>query len=213
MWIWELFRVFFTGIRAGLQLMRGVFYLARLRRPIVSVFGGKRASSKNVDLDKVQELSALLVEHGYAVITGGGPGVMQHANCGAFKKAKELGIKKRVTLGICITGVDEKFINPCAKEVAFNYFFVRKWLLTRYSRAIVIFPGGIGTVDELFDVLNLLKLSKIPKVPIILFGKEYWKDVLSWYDHAIEKGFIPQDCKKLIIVTDNIADVLKIIKQ
>jgi len=211
-WITESMRVFVQSIYGGMQLGYGIYCLSRLRGPIVSIFGGKWIAEANDHAKQARELAGQLVAHGFSIVTGGGPGIMAAANCGAQEKKEQLGIKEDCTLGIGVTGVDEDFVNPCADVVRMRYFFARKRLLTEYSSAIVIFPGGIGTVDELFDVLNLKKFGKENGMPIILVGTDYWKGLTDWYDKSVEQGIIRSEHKKLFIVTDNLDEVYAIIK-
>lgn len=212
LWLSESIHLLFQSIYSGLQLGHGFYQLSRLQGPIVSVFGGRWVENENKYIKQAYNLSGQLVEHGFSVITGGGPGLMSAANCGAQEKKEELGIKKECTLGVCVEGVDVGFDNPCARSVQTRFFFVRKWLLTRYSSAIVVFPGGIGTVDEFFDILNLQKFDKIKLIPVVLVGRSYWKGLIEWYDQSIEQGIILPKFKNLFTATDNLEEVLSLIK-
>lgn len=211
-WLKEQLVQQFAWSKARWQLMRGLYTLSRLPGPIVSIFGGKGVDRENAYSEYAYKLGGQLVENGFSVTTGGGPGIMAAANCGAFDKSKALGLKGLRTLGIGVHGVDIGFENPCAKVFFTDYFSVRKQLLFRYSCGFVIFPGGIGTADELFEVLNLIKVNKMKPVPVILFGTAYWQPLLNWYTHAIEHGFIRAEFQPLFTIADSIDHVQTVIK-
>ncbi len=207
-WVFEAIRVCGISVRSGFQLMRGVYRLSRLSQPIVAVFGGKAAYDDGKYAALAYDFSAQCAKHGMSVITGGGPGIMEAANCGAYEAAKN---KKRSTLGIGVGGLDESFVNKCASLIRVDYFFTRKWLLTRYTCGFVLFPGGIGTMNELFEVLDLLKHGKIKHVPVILIGTSYWKDLIAWYQHAFEYEFITLPPGNAFIITDDIDEAMRVI--
>lgn len=207
-WFTEILRVWGVSIKAMFQLSYGVYRLAKLSQPIVSVFGGKGAYEGGKYAQWAEQFAAECAKKGMSIVTGGGPGIMEAANCGAFNAAKD---KKRSTLGIGVSGVDLNFYNECAPMVNVDYFFVRKWLLTHYACAFVLFPGGIGTVDEFFEVLNLMKLKKMKRVPVILVGKKYWEDLLDWYERAFKSEFISTPPQQMLIVTDDIHEAVQII--
>jgi len=210
-WITESIRLLLQSIHGGIQLGYGLYRLSRLRGPIVSVFGGKWVNDEHEHAKQAYELSGRLVEHGFSILTGGGPGIMLAANCGAQEKKEELKIKGECTLGIGVAGVDVDFVNPCANLVRTRSFFVRKWLLMRYSSAIVVFPGGIGTVDELFDVLNLQKFNTIKLMPVILVNRSYWQGLIDWYDQSVTQGIIRPEYKNLFTTTDDLDEVYSLI--
>ncbi len=210
-WTTESVRIFVRSIYGGMQLGYGVYRLSRLRGPIVSIFGGKWIDGEHGHAKQAHKLAGQLVGHGFSILTGGGPGIMSAANCGAQEKKEQLGIKEECTLGIGVAGVDVDFVNPCAAVMRTRDFFVRKWLLIHYSSAIVVFPGGIGTVDELFDVLNLQKLSKTNLIPVILVDRSYWKGLIDWYDQSVVQGIIRPEHGNLFTVTDNIDEVYSLI--
>jgi len=190
--------------------LRGFIALTRISCPIVTIFGGKGTSQDSEIAKNVYQFARLLVKNNISVLTGGGPGIMVAANCGAASVES----KKQMTLGIGIREVDADFVNPCTKVIATPYFFVRQWLLIRYSQAFIVFPGGIGTVDELFETLNLMKVDKIPKLPIILVGKDYWQPLVDWYyKKGIAQGFIPEHAKDLIVLVDDINHAFEIVKK
>lgn len=189
---------------SGLSFVPGLWALSRLHQPLVTVFGGREVAQDNEHAKKAYDLGVLLVRNRFSVITGGGPGIMEAAHCGAASVC-EKGKVYKWTLGIGIKGVDEAFVTPCTDIVFVRYFFIRKWLLTRYSAAYVIFPGGIGTADEFFETLDMVRHGKITNRPVIVIGVEYWKHLLLWYyDTAMKEGFITPERHVPFIVTDNI---------
>jgi len=209
--ITESVRLLLQSIYGGIQVGYGLYNLSRLRGPIVSIFGGKWVNGEQGHAKQAYELAGRLVEHGFSIVTGGGPGIMLAANCGAQEKKEQLKIKEECTLGISVVGVDDDFVNPCANLVQTRSFLVRKWLLIRYSSAIVVFPGGIGTVDELFDVLNLQKFNTIKLMPVILVDRLYWQGLIDWYDQSVEQGIIRPEYKNLLTITDDLDEVYSLI--
>ncbi len=207
-WFFEAIRALWISIKSGLQIVRGVYRLSRLSQPIVSVFGGRGAYEGGKYAEMASDLSRRCAKEGMSVITGGGPGIMEAANCGAYEEAKD---KKRATLGIGVTGVDDDFVNPCASVIKVENFFARKWLLTRYSCGFVLFPGGVGTMNELFEVLDLIKLRKMKRVPVILIGSSYWKDLIEWYQHAYEYEFITLPLVSAFIITDDVSEAMQVL--
>jgi len=207
-WILDVLKVWWVSLKSAVQLSYGVFKLRRLKQPIVAVFGGKGAYETGKYAQWAKGFSAKVAQKNMSVITGGGPGIMEAANCGAYEASDD---KKGATLGIGVSGVDIDFFNECAPIIQVDYFFVRKWLLTHYACGFVFFPGGIGTVDELFEVLNLMKLRKMKRVPVILFGTTYWQDIISWYKHAHESNFISAPLESAMIITDDIEEAVRVI--
>lgn len=205
-WIIDVVKVWGVSLKSAFQLSYGVFKLRHLRQPVVAVFGGKGAYAKGKYATWAYDFSAQIAKQGMSIITGGGPGIMEAANCGAYESSDR---KKGATLGIGVTGVDKDFFNECAPIIKVDYFFVRKWLLTHYACCFVFFPGGIGTVDELFEVLNLMKLGKMNQVPVILIGVEYWSDLIAWYKHAHEDDFISAPIEKAILITDSLDEAVQ----
>lgn len=193
------------------QLIVGAWKIARLPQPVVSVFGGSRLKKDSKYVLWAEDLSRRLVAQEISVITGGGPGIMEAASCGAFRKDYH-----RVhTMGIGVQGVttsDHESINPCVKDyVITDYFALRKYLLINYSYAYVIFPGGFGTMDEFAELLTQMQTNKIPVAPVVLVGEEYWSHFIAWVKRAVQEGLIPQEHVDYITVTDDMekaADIL-----
>jgi uncharacterized protein (TIGR00730 family) len=191
-------------IVSGWQAMRGLYALSRIPYPMVTIFGGMRASSQNMYAQQASLFAQMCANQNIGIITGGGPGIMEAANCGAHGK----------TIGIGVVGVDDQFDNPCAKVIKVNHFYTRRWLLMRYSIGFIIFPGGIGTADELFGLLNERKHNLIKTIPIILIGVAYWEPMMRWFkDSALEKGFVERDYITFFSVTDDLQEALQEIKK
>jgi uncharacterized protein (TIGR00730 family) len=163
----------------------------------VSVFGSARIHEGHRWYELCRETAACLVEHGFSVITGGGPGLMEAANRGAAEAGG-------VSIGLNIDLPHEQAPNPYAnRSLHFHYFFARKLMFVRYARAFVIFPGGFGTLDEMFESLTLIQTHRIRNFPTILVGSEHWKPLLDWIDTALEdKGMISPGDKELLLVAD-----------
>ena len=148
----------------------------------VTVFGSARTAADDPYYAAARRTSELLARAGYAVITGGGPGIMEAANRGA-RDAKGRSIGCNIELPF------EQVANPYVDTVVnFRYFFVRKTMFIKYSSAFVIFPGGYGTLDELFEALTLIQTGKISHFPVVLYGKEYWAGLYHWLKNAVLNG-------------------------
>lgn len=204
--IFEAMRMLMIGIKGAFLTSYGVLRLRKLKQPIITVFGGSGAYEDGKYAIMARAFGRKCAENNMSIITGGGPGIMEAANCGAHGVSGA-----NNTLGIGVKGVDDDFYNHCAPIVTVDDFFSRKWLLTRYSQAFVWFPGGIGTLDEFTEVSNQIKLKKMDKVPIILFGISYWKSFVEWYQHAFDYDFIELAPQNAFIVVDNIDDAIAVI--
>lgn len=197
---------------SGWQLAYGGYRLSRLKQPVVSVFGGGGAQRGSKHTEMVYEFAKLCTKSGFSILTGGGPGVMEAANCGARDGHQPAEKSSAYTLGISVKGLDIGFKNPCADVILVNDFFVRKQLLILYSKAFVVFPGGIGTMDEIFDVVNLAKHHLVSRIPLILVGKQFWEPIMSWYQQAVDQGLIKLEDSKLLICAETIEEVLELIQ-
>lgn len=187
----------------------GLWRIWKLKKPIITFFGGKRTPRTDPYYKKAFDLSARLVNDNFSILTGGGPGIMEAALCGAVKQGK-----KGYALGIGVHKVDEWFSSSCHYSTIFMRDFAhRKELLIAFSSAFVCFPGGIGTLDEILEVSNLIKTKKLTRIPIILLGTDYWQFFIKWVQQALEKNLINPEYTDLFIVTDDIDQVISIINK
>lgn len=187
---WRVFRI--MG-----EFVEGFEELSRLG-PAVTIFGSARTGSENPLYEQCVRTARLLGEAGFTIITGGGPGMMEAAN----KGAREAGV---CSVGLNIELPFEQDVNAHADlKVHFRYFFVRKTMFVKYAQAFVIFPGGFGTLDELFESLTLIQTRKIKHFPVVLFGSEYWGGLLEWLRNTTEvAGNISPGDLELFKVTDS----------
>jgi uncharacterized protein (TIGR00730 family) len=195
---WRVFRI--MG-----EFVEGFDDLATVTRG-VAIFGSARTPADNPYYAAAQETAALLAQAGYTVITGGGPGIMEASNRGAFEASG-------ASIGCNIELPFEQAPNPYqTRSLKFKYFFVRKTMFVKYSNAFVIFPGGFGTLDELFEALTLIQTRKIRNFPVVLFGSEFWKGMLDWLENAILKSkYISSEDRGLLHLTDSPAEVVEIV--
>ena len=189
------------------EFIEGFDTLARLG-PAVTIFGSARTKPDDPTYGHARELAAKLSHQGFTVITGGGPGIMEAANRGA-KEADG------VSVGLAVELPHEHGPNPYV-DIAqyFRYFFVRKTMFVKYAQAFVIFPGGFGTFDELFESLTLVQTGKIDHFPIILFGSEYWTGLLEWLgSEVVSRGNISEIDLDLLRISDDIDEIVEIIAE
>ena len=197
---WRVFRI--MG-----EFVEGFDELATLSRGI-AIFGSARTSPDDPDYQAAVETGALLATQGFAVITGGGPGIMEAANRGAFD-AGGLSIGCNIELPF-----EQRSNQYQTLSLTFKYFFVRKMMFVKYSLAFVIFPGGFGTFDELFEALTLIQTRKIRNFPIVLFGSKYWSGMLDWLREVVlAEGKISESDMALFRITDSPAEVVEIVVQ
>ncbi len=195
---WRVFRImgeFVNGFDSLATITRGV-----------SVFGSARTKEDDPNYIAARETGRLLAEAGFEVITGGGPGIMEAANRGAFEAGK-------VSVGCNIELPFEQTANPYQnRSLTFKYFFVRKTMFIKYSNAYVIFPGGFGTLDELFEALTLIQTRKIRNFPVVLVNSQYWRGMLAWITSTMlnEKNINAEDLG-LIYLTDSPKDAVDFI--
>jgi uncharacterized protein (TIGR00730 family) len=163
----------------------------------VSIFGSARIAVGHPWYELTRETATCLSKHGYTVITGGGPGLMEAANRGAVDAGGE-------SIGLNIELPREQHPNRyLTRSLDFHYFFARKLMFVRYARAFVIMPGGFGTLDELFEALTLIQTERIQHFPVILVGSEFWSPLLEWIDRGLEdNGLISPGDKELLVVAD-----------
>jgi uncharacterized protein (TIGR00730 family) len=192
-------------LRITSEFINGFDELATITRG-VSIFGSARTAEDDEMYIAARETARLLAEADFEIITGGGPGIMEAANRGAFEAGK-------ISVGCNIELPFEQLPNPFqTKSLSFKYFFVRKTMFIKYSNAYIIFPGGFGTMDELFEALTLIQTRKIRNFPVVLFGSQYWRGMLAWLTSTMlhEKNISPEDLG-LIHLTDSPNDAVNFI--
>ena len=197
---WRVFRI--MG-----EFVQGFEDLAHVTNG-VAIFGSARTRTDDPVYQAAQDTAALLAKAGFAVITGGGPGIMEAANRGALEAGG-------VSVGCNIELPHEQKSNDyLTLSLKFKYFFVRKMMFVKYSDAFVIFPGGFGTLDELFESLTLIQTRKIHNFPVVLYGSEYWQGMLDWLKGPMlqESKIIDEDFKRLHVV-DSPEEIVKIVSQ
>jgi len=195
---WRVFRImgeFVGGFDNMATVTRGV-----------SIFGSARTPEDDEMYQAARETARLLAEAGLEIITGGGPGIMEAANRGAYEAGK-------VSVGCNIELPFEQTANPYqTKSLSFKYFFVRKTIFIKYSNAYIIFPGGFGTMDELFEALTLIQTKKIRNFPVVLFGSQYWRGLLAWVTSTmLNEKYIGEADLSLIHLTDSPSEAVNFI--
>ena len=198
---WRVFRIMSEFVD-GFEIMSEV-------APAVSVFGSARTPADNRFYKMARRLGDMLAREGLAVITGGGPGIMEAANRGA----DEAGGK---SVGLNIALPHEQVANPYANiRIDFHYFFARKMMFMKYACAFVCFPGGFGTMDEFFESMTLIQTEKVEPFPVILIGKAFWGKLIGWMDHVMlrrHKNISPEDME-LFYMTDSLKETVGIIRE
>ncbi len=197
---WRMFRIIGELVE-GFDKLSGI-------GPAVTIYGSARIHPGDQLYVQTQEISRRLGELGFSVITGGGPGVMEAANKGAM----EAGV---TSVGLNIELPQEQACNPYStKTITFNHFFVRKVMLVKYAIAFIIMPGGLGTLDELTEVLTLMQTHKIRPFPVILFNGRYWKGFLDWLkDSVLAREFISEDDFHNLRVCDQPEEAIEAIQR
>ena len=174
--------------------------------PCVSIFGSARSKPENQDYQLAEVIAFQLTQHGFGVITGGGPGIMEAGNKGANRG-------KGTSVGLNIELPFEQHDNPWIdsdKNLDFDYFFVRKVMFVKYSQGFVVMPGGFGTLDEFFEAITLIQTNKIGKFPIVLVGTDYWSGLLDWLKKTLVKeGKISPDDLDLFRLVDTAEDAVQ----
>lgn len=170
----------------------------------VTAFGSARVREGDKYYDKARELGALLAQNGHPVITGGGPGVMEAVNRGAFEYGGR-------SVGLNITLEHEQFANPYLTDVIeFHYFFARKVMLSMAAKVYVYFPGGFGTLDELSEIVCLMQEGKMPRMPLFLFGKSYWRPLDKFFrNRLLADKMVKASDLNIYKITDDVEDVVK----
>jgi uncharacterized protein (TIGR00730 family) len=201
---WRELRRFFSFFY---EYILGIYRFQRLG-PCVTIFGSARFDAEHDYFKIAETLGKLLAQSGYAVMTGGGPGLMEAANKGAQKASGK-------SYGSAIRIPNEQSANPyMTRCVVFRYFFIRKIMLTRFSLAFIAMPGGFGTLDELFEMLTLIKTEHIKSFPLVLLGCSFWEPLLDYIRaHLVALGTVSQHELEGIYLTDDSADAVRYIHQ
>jgi uncharacterized protein (TIGR00730 family) len=192
--------------RIASEFRRGFEAVARIDRPAVTVFGSARIREGHRWYEEARAVARAFAEHGFAVVTGGGPGVMEAANRGA----KDAG---GLSVGFNIELPHEQFSNPYLDiSLTFQHFYARKTMFVKSAEGFVIFPGGFGTLDELFESLTLIQTGKVLHFPVVLFDSEFWRDPVAWFgDELLKDRLISPDDQRLLFVTDDAAEAVSIV--
>ena len=197
---WRMFRIIGELVE-GFDKLSGI-------EPAVTIYGSARVNPGEELYAKTEEIARRLGEIGFSIITGGGPGVMEAANKGAL----EAGVK---SIGVNIELPEEQMPNAYSTmSLSFRHFFVRKVLLVKYATAFIIMPGGLGTLDELTEVLTLMQTHKIKPFPVILFNSNYWTGLLEWLrTYTLAGGYIAEEDLNLLRVCDDTDEVIEAVRK
>jgi uncharacterized protein (TIGR00730 family) len=187
------------------EFRTGFAAVESIGRPGVTVFGSARTTEGDIMYARARELGRLAVADGFAVVTGGGPGVMEAANRGAQEA-------RGVSVGFNIQLPHEQELNAyCDIGLTFRHFYARKTMLVKAAEALVLFPGGFGTLDELFEALVLIQTGKINYFPVCLIGRDHWQPLLDWLDELCVRRLISKEDLELVAVTDHPAEAIGVI--
>ena len=197
---WRMFRI--MG-----ELVEGFDKLSNIE-PAVTIYGSARLSPEDDLYRQIEDIAYRLGQAGFSIITGGGPGVMAAANMGALRA-------EVASIGLNIDLPQEQVLNPYTTlSITFDHFFVRKVMLVKYASAFIIMPGGLGTLDELTEVLTLMQTHKIKPFPVVLFGGEYWKGFIDWlHSTVLAREFISEDDLNLLRVCDHPDEVVEAVNR
>ena len=193
---------FLFALQIFVQFIKG-FRTLHFVGPSITVFGSARFNEENPYYIKAREMGKRIAGLGFTTMTGGGPGIMEAANRGAFENGG-------TSVGCNIKLPFEQHINPYTQiSLTFNYFFIRKVLMVKYSYAFVIMPGGFGTQDEFFETLTLAQTKVINDFPIVVMGQEYYQPFQVWMEQMIAAGAIAQEDKKFMLFTDSVDEAIE----
>lgn len=189
------------------EFRRGFAAVDEIPRPAVTVFGSARVAPGTVAYEQARECGRRLAEAGFAVVTGGGPGVMEAANRGA----KDAG---GYSVGFNIELPHEQDPNPYIDlGLSFSHFYARKVMLVKAAEGFILFPGGFGTLDELFESLTLIQTDKVREFPVSLIGVPYWRGLLEWIgEHPLREGLISPEDLDLLKVTDDVGEAVALVR-
>lgn len=198
--LWSIFKIMGEFVDGYETLMRV--------GPCISIFGSARVKPGSEYYELAVKAAEAISDNGFGIITGGGPGVMEAANKGAFNsdgKSVGLGIELPKEQGV------NRYVSP-NYVINFKYFFVRKVMFVKYAQGFIVLPGGFGTLDELFETITLIQTEKIMKIPIVLIGKEYWQGLVEWIqEKLIENGYIHENDMDIFYLTDDVDDAVQYI--
>jgi len=195
---WRIFRIM-------AEFVEGFDLMARTR-PAVTIYGSARLNRRNPYYRMAMVTAEKLARAGYTIVTGGGPGIMEAANRGAQKGG---GLSIGLNIDIPAEQEPNKYLD---EMMEFRYFFCRKTMFVRYASAMVILPGGFGTMDELFETLTLIQTHRTARFPLVLMGKDYWRGLLHWVKNTmVEEGTIAQEDFNMLNVTDDPDETVRII--
>lgn len=195
---WSLFKVMSEFVN-GYEKLSSI-------GPCISIFGSARTKSNHPTYILTTEIAKAVSKLGYGVITGGGPGIMEAANKGANEVG---GVSVGLNINLPMEQESNKYIDK-DKLIDFQYFFVRKVMFVKYAQGFIVMPGGVGTLDELFESFTLLQTSKIDKFPIILVGRDYWKGLIDWIkEKLLGQNNISSEDLKLFEVVDTVEEVIE----
>jgi uncharacterized protein (TIGR00730 family) len=188
------------------EFLAGFQLIQKIDRPAVSIFGSARIAAGSATYERAREAGRAFAEAGFAVVTGGGPGVMEAANRGC-KDADGISIGFNIALPF------EQATNPwCDLALTFDHFHVRKVMFVKAAEGFVIFPGGFGTQDELWEALTLRQTRKIGDFPIVLFDSDYWEEMLEWvHDEMLDDGLISAEDYAALLTTDDVAEAVDLV--
>ncbi|AHM61627.1 hypothetical protein D770_16865 [Flammeovirgaceae bacterium 311] len=200
---WAIFKVMS-------EFVEGFEKLAKIG-PCVSIFGSARTKEDHKYYKMAEDIAAKLVRHGYGVITGGGPGIMEAGNKGAYKEGGK-------SVGLNIVLPFEQFDNPYIdpdKLITFDHFFVRKVMFVKYAQGFIVMPGGFGTMDELFEALTLIQTKKIGRFPIVLVGSKYWGGLMDWIRNVMleQESNVNEEDLHLVNIVDTPDEAVKVIDE
>jgi uncharacterized protein (TIGR00730 family) len=192
--------------RIGHEFLQGFLAVERIGKPAISVFGSARVNEDDPVYADAREVGRRIAEAGFAVVTGGGPGVMEAANRGAREGGG-------VSVGFNIELPHEQHENPYLDiSVTFDHFYARKTMFVKAAEGFVIFPGGFGTLDELFEALTLIQVGKVLHFPVVLFDHGYWAPLLDWIrGRLLAEGMISPEDLDLLIVTDEPDEAVQVL--
>jgi uncharacterized protein (TIGR00730 family) len=197
---WRMFRIMGEFVE-GFDKLTGI-------EPAVAIYGSARITPEDEVYAQTREIARRLGESGFSVITGGGPGVMEAANRGAMDAGA-------TSVGLNIALPEEQTANPyTTKSITFEHFFVRKVMLVKYAIAFIIMPGGLGTLDEVTEVLTLMQTYKIRPFPVILYDSGYWSGFLDWLRSAVlDRGYVSEEDFNLVRICDEPNSVIEAVHQ